>query len=60
MSPELDELGKPEKLKGNFSGYCSRRITPEHRLVYKKMADFIIVAHAFLKKTYTTLPLQHL
>ena len=27
--------GKPEPLRGNFSGYCSRRITDEHRLVYK-------------------------
>lgn len=27
--------GKPELLKGNFSGYWSRRITDEHRLVYK-------------------------
>ncbi len=27
--------GKPEPLKGNFSGYWSRRITDEHRLVYK-------------------------
>jgi toxin YoeB len=28
-------LGKPEPLKGDFSGYWSRRITQEHRLVYK-------------------------
>jgi toxin YoeB len=27
--------GKPEPLKGNFSVYWSRRITDEHRLVYK-------------------------
>jgi toxin YoeB len=27
--------GKLEPLKGNFSGYWSRRITDEHRLVYK-------------------------
>lgn len=27
-------IGKPEKLKGNLSGYWSRRITQEHRLVY--------------------------
>ncbi len=26
--------GKPEPLKGNLSGYWSRRITKEHRLVY--------------------------
>ena len=28
-------LGKPEPLKGNFSGYWSRRIDSEHRLVYR-------------------------
>jgi len=26
--------GKPEPLKGDLSGYWSRRITREHRLVY--------------------------
>jgi toxin YoeB len=28
-------LGKPEALKGNFSGYWSRRINERHRLIYK-------------------------
>lgn len=28
-------LGKPEALKGEYSGYWSRRINEEHRLVYK-------------------------
>ena len=28
-------IGKPEPLKGNYSGYWSRRINDEHRLVYK-------------------------
>ena len=28
-------IGKPEPLKHILSGYCSRRITEEHRLVYK-------------------------
>lgn len=42
----LDEngIGKPEKLKENFSEYFSRRITAEHRLVYKIIDDLIIVA----------------
>ncbi len=39
-----DGLGKPERLKENFSGYFSRRITVEHRLVYKIIGDLIIVA----------------
>ncbi len=28
-------IGKPEPLRGNFSGCRSRRITDEHRLVYQ-------------------------
>jgi toxin YoeB len=28
-------IGKPEPLVGNLKGYCSRRITREHRLVYR-------------------------
>ncbi|MGL4630216.1 MAG: Txe/YoeB family addiction module toxin [Leadbetterella sp.] len=35
--------GKPEPLRGNFSGYWSRRITDEHRLVYKVYDDRIHV-----------------
>lgn len=27
-------MGKPEALKGDLSGYHSRRITIEHRLIY--------------------------
>ena len=28
-------MGKPEPLKHGFHGYWSRRITDEHRLIYK-------------------------
>ena len=28
-------IGKPEPLKGNLKGWWSRRITGEHRLVYR-------------------------
>jgi toxin YoeB len=28
-------IGKPEALKGNLSGFWSRRIDQEHRLIYK-------------------------
>jgi toxin YoeB len=31
--------GKPEGLRGDLSGYWSRRITEEHRLVYKSYND---------------------
>ena len=37
-------IGKPEKLKENFNGYYSRRVTSEHRLVYKLIDNMIIVA----------------
>lgn len=37
-------LGKPERLKENFQGYFSRRITAEHRLVYTIIDDLIIIA----------------
>ncbi len=37
-------LGKPERLKENYQGYFSRRITAEHRLVYKLLGDLIVVA----------------
>lgn len=41
----LDEngIGKPEKLKGDLSGCFSRRITEEHRLVYKVIEDQTII-----------------
>ena len=28
-------LGKPEPLRGEFAGWWSRRITGEHRLIYR-------------------------
>lgn len=31
----FEGIGKPEPLKSNFAGYWSRRITDEHRLIYK-------------------------
>ncbi|MGD9718391.1 MAG: Txe/YoeB family addiction module toxin [Sulfurimonadaceae bacterium] len=41
---DSDGLGKPERLKENYHGYFSRRITAEHRLVYKIIEDIIVVA----------------
>ena len=34
-------LGEPEPLKGNYQGYWSRRITKEHRLIYKVENDTV-------------------
>ena len=36
-------LGDPEPLKHNWSGYWSRRINLEHRLVYKVIGDSLII-----------------
>ncbi len=36
-------IGKPEKLKFQLSGYWSRRIDQEHRLVYKVEGKNIII-----------------
>jgi toxin YoeB len=37
-------LGKPEPLRGDLSGFWSRRITEEHRLVYTVEAGEVLVA----------------
>jgi len=36
--------GKPEPLRGNLSKFWSRRITDEHRLVYKVEQGMLIIA----------------
>lgn len=37
-------IGKPEALNPGLSGYWSRRITDEHRLVYKVAGDEVRIA----------------
>jgi toxin YoeB len=36
-------LGKPEPLKYKYQGFWSRRITQEHRIIYRMVNDNIIV-----------------
>ena len=36
--------GKPEPLRGEFSGWWSRRINEEHRLVYRRTEDGLLIA----------------
>ncbi len=36
-------LGKPEPLKHELTGYWSRRITDEHRLIYKIYGNDILI-----------------
>ena len=39
----FEGIGKPEPLKGDLSGYWSRRINDEHRLVYTVKANDIVI-----------------
>ena len=39
----FDGIGKPEALKGNLSGFWSRRISNEHRIVYAIENDIVII-----------------
>ena len=36
-------IGKPEPLRHALAGYWSRRITSEHRIVYRKTGDQIVI-----------------
>jgi len=40
----FEGIGKPEPLKRALSGYWSRRINDEHRIVYKASTDAILKA----------------
>lgn len=41
----FDGIGKPEPLKGNLKGWWSRRITQEHRMVYRVDGDVLVIMH---------------
>ena len=36
-------IGKPEPLRGNLSGYWSRRIDDTHRLVYRATSSTLVI-----------------
>lgn len=40
----FEGIGKPEPLKHALSGYWSRRINDEHRIVYKVQDDSLLIA----------------
>lgn len=42
----FEGIGKPEPLRGDLSGYWSRRIDDEHRLVYKATESELIIVQA--------------
>jgi len=39
----FEGIGQPEPLKANYSGYWSRRINHEHRLIYKVEEKQIVI-----------------
>jgi toxin YoeB len=48
MRTPSEGIGKPERLKANLSGYWSRRINEEHRLVYGiTETEFVVIACRF-------------
>jgi len=40
----FEGIGKPEPLKHALSGYWSRRINEEHRIVYKVQEESLLIA----------------
>ena len=40
----FEGIGKPEALKGNLSGYWSRRIDEVNRIVYREKDGAVIIA----------------
>ena len=42
----LGGIGKPEPLKNELSGWWSKRIDGEHRLIYRVEGDCLVVAQA--------------
>jgi toxin YoeB len=44
MRTPFQGTGKPEPLKHALSGYWSRRINDEHRIIYKVAEDAIYIA----------------
>ena len=43
-STPYEGIGKPEPLKGNLSGWWSRRIDDSNRIVYRVEGDHLIIA----------------
>lgn len=42
-------IGKPEQLKHALSGFWSRRINDEHRIVYKVDNDSLLIAQLYFR-----------
>ncbi len=44
MRTPFEGTGKPEPLRGSLSGWWSRRLDREHRLVYRMEGDNLLIA----------------
>lgn len=44
MRHPFEGIGQPEPLKYDWSGYWSRRIDQEHRLIYEISEDALLIA----------------
>ena len=51
-SPAYEGIGKPEALKHDLLGFWSRRITREHRMVYKVLEEERVIEIHSLKGHY--------
>jgi toxin YoeB len=54
MRTPFSGRGKPEPLRKNLAGYWSRRITEEHRIVYKVIDEGLLIAQC--RHHYRTAP----
>ena len=45
--PQGTGIGKPEMLKGPLSGWSSRRINDEHRLIYRVRSNDLEIAACY-------------
>ena len=49
--PKIACLGKPKRLKGDYTGCCSRRINKKHRLIYKISENKVTIIACILTIT---------
>ena len=47
LDTPFEGIGKPEALKGDMSGWWSRRITDKHRLIYRVKDDRVDIVSCY-------------
>ncbi len=55
----FEGIGKPEPLKGNLSGFWSRRIDDQHRLVYRQLGNELYIHQCRYHFLYFPTPSIH-